>query len=239
MSEVSRILFEVGAGTLATVLGILSQCRAARRSRQEADSGGGMSLEEIGLQLDALDALIEAETEPAVRVRREDHEWRAMIRRTLLDIDDLAALPDPPPRGAHDELLQLGPLGTAVADAISSDPQAGPGERARVFLSTGRFFNGNGGSFSFLLVGNRGRQQLTISSGASQSDIVAWIRQFSEFTGMVGLVDTANPDLIRLTSLRRGANHFVGAGRISGSPHNAFYDENRANPADRQLDFGA
>ncbi|GEM_PF-4216089 len=238
MSEVSRLLFELGAGTLATVLGIFGECRAARRARPEPDAGDGMTLEEIGLQLDALDAMIEAETEPAVRLRREDDQWRARIRQTLLDIDDLAALPDPPASLGAEEPMEVGPIAAVLGESLF-DPESSPHERARVFLSTGRTINGLGDSFSFLIAGNRGRIRFSAGSGSSQNDIITAIEQFRDVTGVVALQDTVDPNLIRLTSLRRGPSRYVGAGLARGNLHNAFYDENRANPADRQVDFGA
>lgn len=237
MSEVSRLLFELGAGTLATVLGILGQCRAARHSRVDADADDGMTLEEIGLQLDALDAMIEAETEPAVRLRREDDQWRATIRQTLLDIDDLAALPDLLPPG-YEEPFDPTPA-TVAASGVMSDPDFAPGERARVFMSTGAIFDGLGGSYSFLMIGNRGRQQLTIASGAPQQSILAAMNQFVTAIGLYGMQDPVNPDFIRMVSLRPGPRHFVAVRQLGGIHQSPFYDENRANPADRQIDFGA
>lgn len=237
MSEVSRLLFELGAGTLATVLGFLGQCRAARHSRVDADADDGMTLEEIGLQLDALDAMIEAETEPAVRLRREDDQWRATIRQTLLDIDDLAALPDPLP-GGFEEPFETTPVPATVAGAFS-EPESSPHEHARVFLSTGPVVDGNGDAFSFIIVGNRGRKVFTAASGATQSSLITAIRQFTDTTAVYPTQDPVNPDLIKLVSTHAGPRRYVGAGLVYGNVHDAFYDENRANPADRQIDFGA
>lgn len=240
MNEIAQLVVEMTAGTVTLLLGALSQRRAARRSREQAvEWDGSASLEAIGVQLDALDAMIEAETEPAVRVRRQDDENSAAMRAIFRDIDDLAALAEPPAAGAYEEPLVLGSPATVLAGEELFGLASSPGERARVFLSTGETLDASGASFAFLVVGNRGRQRITVSSGASQSSIVAAIDQFTDATGVYALQDAVNPDLIRFVSVRRGPSHYVGAGLVQGRTHNAFFDENRANPADRQLDFGA
>lgn len=236
MSEVSRLLFEMGAGTLTLLLSVLAQRRAGRSASCERRDS--ISSDSIGDQIDAIDALIEMRTEPALKARRADDEWRAMIRQTLLDIDDLATLPDPPASIGAEEPMEVGPIAAALGESLF-DPESSPHERARVFLSTGRTINGLGDSFSFLIAGNRGRVRFTAGSGSSQNDIITAVEQFRDTTGVVALQDTVDPNLIRLTSLRRGPSRYVGAGLVSGNLHNAFYDENRANPADRQIDFGA
>lgn len=236
MSEFTRLLFEMGTGTLALLLGIVAQRQAGRRAARDVGAGR-VTFDSLRLQFDALDAVIEARTESAVRMRREEDDYQAAIRRLLLDIDDLAALADPP-ANLTEEPTHLGTAAAFVGEALH-DAEMMQGERSRVFLSTGATFDGNGWPFSLLIAGNRGRKQITFSSGASQSDIITWIRQWTEFTGVYALQDPVNSDLIRLSSVRKGANHFVAAGLVHGRTHNAFYDENRANPADRQIDFGA
>ncbi len=240
MSEISQLVVEMTAGAVTLLLGVLGQWRAARSNREQAvEWGGSASLEAIGVQLDALDALIEAETEPAVRVRREADENQMAMRSIFRDISDLAALAEPPAAGAYEEPLDVGSPAAALAGEALFGLASSPGERARVFLSTGESFDGGGRSFTMQMVGNRGSQQVTLADGATQSSIITAIDQFTDVTGVYALQDTVNPDLVRLVSVRRGPSRFVGAGLVQGRVHNAFYDENRANPADRQIDFGA
>lgn len=239
MHEVGQLLLE-GLGVVAAGLASLwAQRRADRRPGRRGADTDRSSLRGIALQLDVLDAMIEARCEPAVREQRDDEEHRHLLRRVLLDIDDLAGLPAPPGPGAHEVAMDLGLAAAALAGPLLVDPESSPTERARVFLSTGRFLDGGGGSFSVQILGNRGTQQITIASGTAQENIVRAIQQFTERTGVHALQDAVDPSLIRLTSRRRGRRQWVAAKRLFGHPVNAFLDENRANHADGQLDFGA
>lgn len=235
MSEVSRLLFEMGAGTLTLLLSVLAQRRAGRSASCERRDS--ISCDSIGDQIDAIDALIEMRTEPALKARRADDEWRAMIRRRLLDIEDLAALTEPPRRG-FEEPLSTTPLDAAVA-AVLTDPESSPQERARIFMSTGTTFNGFGGSFGARFVGNRGAVEFFIASGTSQTDIISAFQRSASHTGVAALQDTVDPALIRLVSLRRGPRQFVGGTQTYGVKAKMFLDQNRMNHADAQIDFGA
>ncbi len=240
MHEVGHILLELMAAIAGGLGGMWVQHRAGRRNASDAHRAPqSSSFERVGVQLEMLDAMIEARCEPAVREQRDDEEHRHLLRRVLLDIDDLADLPAPPGPGAFEVAMDLGLAAAALAGPLLVDPESSPTERARVFLSTGRFLDGGGGSFSVQILGNRGTQQITIASGTAQENIIRAIQQFTERTGVHALQDAVDPSLIRLTSRRRGRRQWVAAKRLFGHPVNAFLDENRANHADGQLDFGA
>jgi len=240
MHEVSQLMIEVLAAVATGLGGMWAQRRARRRKTVRAERASRPSaLGGIALQLDVLDAMIESRCEPALRTQRDDDEQRDLLRRVLLDIDDLAALPDPLGPGAYEEALDLSPIAAALAGPLLVDPESSPTERARIFLSTGDRFDAGGGSFTMQILGNRGTQQITVGSGTSQSDIITAIQQFAERTGVYALQDTVDPNLIRLTSLNRGRRQWVAAKRLMGDRHNAFLDENRANHADGHFDYGA
>lgn len=240
MHEVSQLIIEVLAAVATGLGGMWAQNRARQRKASDASpSPQSSSFERIGVQLDVLDAMIEARCEPAARIQHDDDEHRDLLRRVLLDVDDLAASPARPGPGAQEEAIDFGPAAAALAGPLLVDPESSPTERARIYLSTGSTFDGGGGSFTMQILGNQGLQQITISSGIAQGDLIAAIQQFAERTGVYALQDTVDPNLIRLTSLRRGRRQWVAAKRIFGRPHNAFLDENRANHADGHLDFGA
>lgn len=240
MHEFSQAVVEVLGVVAAGLASLWAQRRARRRAAGFAPNPTDTpTLRRIALQLEVLDAMIEARCEPAVRVRRDDEGHRDLLRRVLLDIVDLAELPAPPGPGAFEVAMNLDLAAAALAGPMLVDPEFSPTERARVFLSTGRFLDGGGGSFSVQILGNRGTQQITIASGTAQEDMIRAIQQFTERTGVYALQDAVDPSLIRLTSLRRGRRQWVAAKRIFGRPINAFLDENRANHADGQLDFGA
>lgn len=238
MHEVGQLILE-GLGVVAAGLGSLwAQRLAAKRPRRSSPAVDRSGLQRIGLQLDVLDAMIEARCESAQRAQRGDDEHRDLLRRVLLDVDDLAALPHPPGASMCEEPVNLVPAAPLVGPLLV-DPESSPTERARIFLSTGLTFDGEGGSFTMQVFGNHGTQQITIASATSQGNIIRAIQQFTEHTSVYAMQDTLDPNLIRLTSLRRGRRQWVAAKRIFGRPINAFLDENRANHADGQLDFGA
>lgn len=241
MSEISRLLFELSAGSLAVLVGMMSRRRRRDRALDGSSAGAEVEtpLDAIGLQIETIQGMVEAQIEDVAEHRQRDEEACDALRRLLLEIDELAALVDPPKRGTLDEPVHLGPFDAAMGVEAVCGPEYLPNRRARVFLSTGETLDTNGsGSFSVQIVGNRGSQRLILASNAAQSSIIAAIEQFRFSTGVAALQDHVDPALVRLTSMHRGPRQFVGAGRVAGNLRNAFYDEDRANPGDRQLDFG-
>lgn len=80
---------------------------------------------------------------------------------------------------------------------------------ADVFLSTGSTFtNGDNGSITLEVTGNRGTQQFTFASGTDQSDIITAINSFSEQTG-VSAAQVSTGANIELNSTEFGSDSFV------------------------------
>ncbi len=106
---------------------------------------------------------------------------------------------------------------TVTVDTLTS------AQTAEVYLSTAATFDGNGGSYSIEITGNTGTQQITISDGSSQADIINAINQFKDVTGVSAAQNSTNTDRIEFRSSGFGSDAFVRVKELTGSTSNLIF----------------
>ncbi len=115
---------------------------------------------------------------------------------------------------------------TVTVDTITS------AQTAEVYLSTAANFDGNGGSYTIEITGNKGTQQITIASGASQASIITAINQFKDVTGVSAAQNATTTSRIEFRSSGFGTNSFIRVKELTGSTSNLIFDVDTGGTGD-------
>lgn len=90
-------------------------------------------------------------------------------------------------------------------------------QKGEVYLSTGAaLLNGNGGSITLEVTGNKGVQQFTFASGTSQANIIAAINTFKDAIG-VSAAQSSTAARVELRSTGYGSEAFVRVKELEGA----------------------
>lgn len=91
-------------------------------------------------------------------------------------------------------------------------------QKSEVYLSTGaNLLNGNGGSISIEVTGNKGVQQFTFASGTSQANIISAINTFKDAIGVSAAQNGTTAARVELRSTSFGSEAFVRVKELEGA----------------------
>lgn len=112
-------------------------------------------------------------------------------------------------------------------------------QTASVYLSTGATFDTSGESYTIEVSGNKGTQQFTFASNTTLASVVDAINQFKDVTGVSAVAGSGSlAGTVNMRSTEFGSSQFVSVKMLDGNRADIILDEDGANGADIQKDFG-